>query len=215
MGAKLKSKTHLLNTFFDFLSRFLRFWLQSLKKVLIWPKKNFFWKKIKKGVNAEFHADFKSVEKLVKNAPKKVINKTSLTNMSKSEKSAFFRHVFANNFYLVNFFKTFSTDSKSAWNSAFFDTFFDFFKQKFFKGHICTFFKLWLQMRRKRLKKTENLFLWMHLRILLCNYQRVSITKLLKSLYPNAQCTHLWRDLFKFWIFTLMLSIRVRSWCVY
>jgi hypothetical protein len=41
MGAKLKSKTHLQNTFFDFLSRFLRVWLQSLKKVLIWPKKNF------------------------------------------------------------------------------------------------------------------------------------------------------------------------------
>jgi hypothetical protein len=35
MGAKLKSKTHLQNTFFDFLSRFLRVWLQSLKKVLI------------------------------------------------------------------------------------------------------------------------------------------------------------------------------------
>jgi hypothetical protein len=31
----LKSKTHLPNTFFDFLSRFLRVWLQSLKKVLI------------------------------------------------------------------------------------------------------------------------------------------------------------------------------------
>ncbi len=51
-------------------------------------------------------------------------------NMSKSEKSAFFRHVFANNFFLVHFFKTFSTDSKSAWNSAFFDTFFDFFQKK-------------------------------------------------------------------------------------
>jgi hypothetical protein len=35
MGAKLKSKTYLLNTFFDFLSRFLRVWLQSLEKVLI------------------------------------------------------------------------------------------------------------------------------------------------------------------------------------
>jgi hypothetical protein len=39
MGAKLKSKTHLQNMFFDFLSRFLRFWLQSLEKVQIWPKK--------------------------------------------------------------------------------------------------------------------------------------------------------------------------------
>ncbi len=38
-GCKLKSKTHLRNTFFNFLSRFLRGWLQSLKKVLIWPLK--------------------------------------------------------------------------------------------------------------------------------------------------------------------------------
>ncbi len=60
-------------------------------------------KKVSK--NAEFHADFESVKKVVKNAPKKVISKTSLTNMS---------HVFANNFVLVHFFKTFSTDSKSA-----------------------------------------------------------------------------------------------------
>ncbi len=71
MGSKLKSKTHLLNTFFDFLSRFLRVWLQSLKKVLIWPK-NFFLKKTKKvSKNAEFHADFESIEKVVKNAHKK------------------------------------------------------------------------------------------------------------------------------------------------
>jgi hypothetical protein len=58
--------------------------------------------------------------------------------MSKGEKSVFFRHVFANNFFLVHFFKAFSTDSKS----AFFDTFFDFFKKKFFLGHISTFFEL-------------------------------------------------------------------------
>ncbi len=35
IGAKLKSKTHLQNTFFDFLNRFLRIWLQSLQKVQI------------------------------------------------------------------------------------------------------------------------------------------------------------------------------------
>jgi hypothetical protein len=35
MGAKLKSKTHLLKTFFDFFSRFLRVWLQSFQKVII------------------------------------------------------------------------------------------------------------------------------------------------------------------------------------
>jgi hypothetical protein len=64
--------------------------------------------------NAELHADFESVEKVVKKCAKKVISKTSLTNMSKSEKSAYFRHVFANNFLLVHFLKPFSTDSKSA-----------------------------------------------------------------------------------------------------
>jgi hypothetical protein len=36
-------------------------------------------------------------------------------------------------------------------------------------------------------KKTENLFLWMCLRIFIGNHQRVCITKLLKSLYPNVQ----------------------------
>jgi hypothetical protein len=35
-------------------------------------------------------------------------------NMSKSEKSAYFHHIFANNFFGGHFFKTFSTDSKSA-----------------------------------------------------------------------------------------------------
>ncbi len=41
---------------------------------------------------------------------KKVISKTSLTNMSKGEKSAFFRHIFANNLFgafFQNFFNRF------------------------------------------------------------------------------------------------------------
>jgi hypothetical protein len=72
MGAKVKSKTHLLNTFFDFLSRFLRVWLQSLKKVLVSPLKKFLLKKSKKvSKNAEFHADFEFVEKVVKKCTKK------------------------------------------------------------------------------------------------------------------------------------------------
>ncbi len=58
MGAKLKSKTHLINTFFARLA-------SKFKKVLIWPKKiSFLIKKVSK--NAEFHADFESVEKVVK-----------------------------------------------------------------------------------------------------------------------------------------------------
>ncbi len=72
MGEKLKSKTHLQNMFFDFFSRFLRVWLQSLKKVLIWPKKIFFDNSKKVSKNAEFHADFESFEKVVKKAQKKL-----------------------------------------------------------------------------------------------------------------------------------------------
>ncbi len=53
------------------------------------------------------------MKKLVKNAPKNVISKTSLTNMSKSGKSAYFNHVFATNFFFT-FLKTFSVDLKSA-----------------------------------------------------------------------------------------------------
>jgi hypothetical protein len=67
--------------------------------------------KIKKDVkNAEFHADFESVEKVVKKCTKQVISKTSLTNMSKSEKV----HISVTFLLLVHFFKPFSTDSKSA-----------------------------------------------------------------------------------------------------
>jgi hypothetical protein len=56
--------------------------------------------------NTEFHADFESVVKLLKNAPKKVISKTCLKNMRKSKNSAYFRHVFANTFFM-HFFKLF------------------------------------------------------------------------------------------------------------
>ncbi len=38
-------------------------------------------------------------KRFFKNAPKKVISKASLTNMSKSENSAYFRNIVANNFF--------------------------------------------------------------------------------------------------------------------
>ncbi len=63
--------------------------------------------------------------------------------------------VHAHNFF-GTFLKTFSTDLKLAWNSAFFDTFFDLKKKCL--GHISSFFKLWSQTRKKLLKKTKNLF---------------------------------------------------------
>ncbi len=72
MGAKLKSKTHLQNTFFDFLSRFLRVWLQSLKKVLIWPKIFFIYKNQKRCQKTQnFTLISNPLKKLLKNAPKK------------------------------------------------------------------------------------------------------------------------------------------------
>jgi hypothetical protein len=54
------------------------------------------------------------LKKFLKNAPEKIITKTSLTNMSKSRKRAYFRHIFANNFLSAHFLKTLTTDLKSA-----------------------------------------------------------------------------------------------------
>jgi hypothetical protein len=58
--------------------------------------------------NAEFHADFESVEKVVKKCTKKSYKQNKFDEHGcKREKSAYFRHFFANNFCLVHFFKTF------------------------------------------------------------------------------------------------------------
>jgi hypothetical protein len=70
MGAKFKSKTHLLNSFFIF------------------------------GLFERLASKFLKMHK-------KVISKTSLTNKSKSGKSAYFCQVFANNFFWY-IFKNFS-----------------------------------------------------------------------------------------------------------
>ncbi len=98
---------------------------------------------------------------------------------------------FVYNFFLVHFFKTFSTYSKSAWNSAFFDPFFDFFKKNFFLGHISTFFKLWSQTRKKRLKKSKNVFCKCVLEIQFCTHQRVCILYFLKKVkFVVPYCTY-------------------------
>jgi hypothetical protein len=159
MGAKLKSKKHLQNTFFDFLSRFLRIWLQSLQKVLIWPQKFFFSKNsIWVSKNAEFHADFESVEKVVKKCTKKTLQAKQVWQTWVKVKKVHISVTFLLITFFVYFFKTFSTDSKSAWNSAFVDTHLEFFDTKMVFALFSTFCTLWLQMRRKRLEKTENLF---------------------------------------------------------
>ncbi len=106
--------------------------------------------------NAEFHADFKSVEKVLKKCTKKKLwAKTWRKNALFSLLLMFVKLVLLITFFLVHFF---TTDSKSVWNSASFDTVFDFFNKIFFLGHICTFFKLWSRLRKKRLKTSKNVF---------------------------------------------------------
>ncbi len=62
------------------------------------------------------------------------------------------------NFFRRTFLAIFSTDSKSASNSAFFDTHIEWMWKKNILGHISTFCKLWSPTRTKRLKKTKNVF---------------------------------------------------------
>ncbi len=75
--------------------------------------------------------------------------------MSKSVKSAYFRHVFANNIF-VNLLKTFSTALKSAWNFAFFDTHIKFLKKFFLL--LLAFFKT-LNANAHKTTKKRKLFL--------------------------------------------------------
>jgi hypothetical protein len=65
MGAKFKTKLHLLNIFFWFFEPFFARLASSLKKCL-YDQNQIFLKKFKNILkNAEFHADFKSVEKVL------------------------------------------------------------------------------------------------------------------------------------------------------
>ena len=109
----------------------------------------------KRRISGWFRIHWKSFEKI---HPQKFIS-TNVTEICTFFTFTYVRQTcFACNFFLVHFFTTFSTDSKSAWNSGFFDIFLDFFQKKFSLGHISTFCKLWSQMRKKRLKKSKNVF---------------------------------------------------------
>ncbi len=96
--------------FYVFLGRFLRFCNQSMKKVLKWPLNFFFFLNQKR-----CQIRWKSFEKM----HQKKVNSKNVT-----EKCTFFvfthvrQNCFACNFFLVHFLTTFSTDLKSAWNSA-------------------------------------------------------------------------------------------------
>jgi hypothetical protein len=64
MGAKLKSMTHLLNTFFDFLSRFCAFGFKVIKKCEYEKKILFLSKKTSKTQNFKLISD--PLKKLLK-----------------------------------------------------------------------------------------------------------------------------------------------------
>ena len=112
----MKNTDHLMGAKFKSVSRFFaRLASKFIKSANI--TQNFFFFLIKKRyqkrrISCWFWIRWKSFEKMPR---KKVISKTSLTNMSKSEKSAFFRHVFANNFFgtfFQNFFNGFEISVK-------------------------------------------------------------------------------------------------------
>ena len=157
MGAKLKSKTHLQNTFFDFLSRFLRIWLQSLQKVLLWPPKFFFLNQQrcqKRGISRWFRIRWKSFEKMHQ---KKVISK-NVTEICTFFTFTYVRQTcFACNFFWCIFLQLFQRIRNQRETLRFWP----FLIKKIIKkilGHISTSFKLWSQTRKKRLKKSKNVF---------------------------------------------------------
>ncbi len=67
---------------------------------------------------------------------KKVMGLRIFVHSTERWKSTWFLHFFANNFFCWNFFKTFSTDSKSASNSSFFDRLLKISWEKKFCGHL-------------------------------------------------------------------------------
>jgi hypothetical protein len=68
MGGKFKSKTHLLDTVSDFCAFFARLASKFGKSTnMTFKKVSFFNLKTWVPKNAEFHADFKSAEKVLKN----------------------------------------------------------------------------------------------------------------------------------------------------
>ncbi len=151
--------------FFDFLSRFVRDRLQSWQKVLVWPQKYFFitfWKGCRKTQNLMLILNL--LKKCKKASTRKDIGikvyklctfstfsrYSTVPTVSKSSHPC--------NILRVHFFAIFSTDSKSASISAFFDTHITNIWKKYFLGHISTSCKLLSQTRTKRRNKTKNVF---------------------------------------------------------
>ncbi len=105
---------------------------------------------------------------------KKVISKTSLTNMSKSEKSAFFRHIFANNFFLLHFFKTFR-----------------FCKKKFFfRPHLYFFRTLTVNAQETAQKNGKSFFINVSYNFIMQPSKGLhnQVVKIIVPYYPYLVC---------------------------
>ncbi len=116
---------------------FLHVWLQSLKKNLYDLKKIIFEQIQKVSKMQNFTLISNPLKIFFKNVPKK-------SYWQKWDENLHFFHFYSRSsnlfcliLFFVNFLKTFSTDLKSAWNSAFFDTFFDCFH--FFRSYLYFF----------------------------------------------------------------------------
>jgi len=142
------------------LSRFLRICSQSSKKVQIWPKKFFFLKKSKKvSKNAEFHADFESVEKVLKKCTKKkLLAKTWRKNALFSLLLMFVKLVLLITFFWCIFSQLFQR-IRNQREILRFLTHFRFKKKKIFLGHISTFFQLDAKRARNGSKNQKTYFL--------------------------------------------------------
>ncbi len=125
------------------------------------------------------------LKKLLKNIPKK-LKATQVWRTWVKAKKVHISVTFLLITFFGAFFQSFLTDSKSVWNSAFFDTHIEFLITKIFFCSYYHFLYTLIANAQETLKKTENLFLWMCLRIYLCIHHRVCITKLLKLLYPKG-----------------------------
>ena len=97
---------------------------------------------------------WKSCEKCTK---KKLLAKTWRKNALFSLLLMFVKLVLLLPFFCA-FFNNFFNEFEISVKFCVFWHLFRVFPKKFFLGHISTFFKLWSQTRKKRLKKSKNLF---------------------------------------------------------
>ncbi len=104
ISAKLKSKAHLQKFFELFFGQLA----SKFEKVLIWPKNIFLWKNNKKvSENAEFHADFESVEKGSKKCTKKKLKAKQVWRTWVKVKKVHISVTFLQIIFFCAFFQTF------------------------------------------------------------------------------------------------------------